>query len=184
MTVARTRRPPLVAAIGRLLVEYPARDWRALARCLQDQALVNDIAAAIDDSIAEVAEARQKRKKRRPIPRVNVLARLAQEDEAKAEVLSALKSKLTEDKQAVRLADIRRFASSLGMKEELPRRRPQAVNQIISYLASRRTEEIKAILQADFSLQQNAGREYERWADLILGNEASREGHNRSEAED
>lgn len=182
--MARTRRPPLVAAIGRLLIEYPAKDWRALARCLRDQALVNEIAAAIDDSIAEVAKARQKRKKRRPMSRVSVLARLAQEDEAKAEVLSALKLKLTKDKQAVTLADIRRFASSLGMKEELPRRRTQAVNQIISYLASRKTEEIQAVLPADFSLKQTAGREYERWADLILGKEANREGHNHSEADD
>ena len=182
--MARTRRPSLVAAIGRLLVEYPAKDWRALANCLRDQTFVNEIATAIDNSIAEVAKAKQKAKKTRPKRRLSVLAQVAQEDEAKFEVLSALNSQLTENTQGVTLADIRRFADSLGMKEELPRRRAQAVNHIIRYLASRRTEEIKAILHSDFSLQQPAGQEFDRWVDLILGDEASRKGQKNAGADD
>ena len=45
------------------------------------------------------------------------------------------------------LAYIRGFASSLGMKEELPSRREQAINQIIHYLAARTTVEIEAALR-------------------------------------
>ena len=43
--MARKKRPSLVAEIGRLLVEYPEKDWRALVNRLRERALIEDIAA-------------------------------------------------------------------------------------------------------------------------------------------
>ena len=75
--MARRKRPPLVAEIGRLLVEYPEKDWRALADGLKDRALIEDIATAVDDAMALVEKSKEKTKKERPKPRVNELARVA-----------------------------------------------------------------------------------------------------------
>ena len=170
--MARRKRPPLVAEIGRLLVEYPEKDWRALAGGLKDRALIEDIATAIDDAMALVERSKEKTKKERAKPRMSELARVAREDKPKAEILSALKSRLTDKDKAVTLAYIRGFASSLGMKEELASHREQAVNQIIHYLATRTTVEIEAALRAVVPVQQSLGQEFDRWVDLILGGDA------------
>ena len=171
--MVRKKRSPLVAEIGRLLVEYPEKDWRALAVRLRDRALIEDIATAIDDSIALVAKSAEKTKKKRSKPPVSELAGVAQEDKAKAEILSALKSRLTDKNKTVTLAYIRGFASSLGMKEELASRREQAANQIVHYLATKTTEEIEAALHTVLPAQQYLGKEFDRWVDLILGGDTS-----------
>ena len=167
--MVRKKRPSLVAEIGRLLVEYPEKDWRTLADRLRDQALIENIAAAIDDAIALVAKSAKKTKKERSKPHTILASSLVREDEAKAEILSALKSRLTDKDKAVTLADIRGFASSLGMKEELATRREQAVNQIVRYLATKTTEEIEVALHTVLPVQQPLGEEFDRWVNLILG---------------
>ena len=172
----RKKRPPLVAEIARLIVEYPEKDWKALAGRLRDRALIEDIATAIDDAIALVAKPPKKARKERSKPRMSELARVSQEDKAKAEILSALKSRLTDKDKAVTLAYIRGFASSLGMKEELAGRREQAVNQIVHYLATKTTEEIEAVLHTVLPVQQPLGQEFDRWVDLILGDNTSTRG--------
>ena len=171
--MARRKRPPLAAEIGRLLVEYPEKDWRALAGRLRDRALIEDIAAAIDDAIALVAKSAEKTRKERPKSRMSERASVSLEDKAKAEILSALKSRLTDKDKTVTLAYIRGFASSLGMKEELASRREQAANQIVHYLATKTTEEIEAALHTVLPAQQYLGQEFARWVDLILGGDTS-----------
>lgn len=172
--MARRKRPSLLAEIGRLLVEYPEKDWKSLADRLRNRALFDDIATAIDDAVVVVAKsAAEKTKKDRPKRRMSSLARVAQEDKAKAEILSALKSRLTDKDKTVTLAYIRGFASSLGMKEELASRREQVVNQIVHYLATKSTEEIEAALRMALPVQQPRGQEFDRWVDLILGGDAS-----------
>ena len=172
--MVRRKRPPLVAAIGRLLVEYPEKDWKALARRLRDRALIEEIATAIDDAIAVVAKSAEKATKEGSKPRASVIAKVAREDAAKAEILYALKSRLTDKGQTGTLAYIRGFASSLGMKEELPSRREQAVNQIVRYLAAKTTGEIEAALRTALPAQRPLGQEFDRWVDLILGTDASK----------
>lgn len=167
--MARRKRPGLVAEIGRLLVEYPERDWRALADSLRDRALIEALAAAVDDAVELVERSKEASKKERPRPRVNELARIAREDKSKAAVLLELKSRLTDKAKIVTLADIRGFASVLGMKEKLASRREQAVNQIIHYLATRTTVEIEAALRTAVPVQKTPGQEFDRWVDLILG---------------
>lgn len=171
--MTRKKRPSLLAEIGRLLVEYPEKDWRVLAGRLRDRTLIEDIATFIDDAIVLVAKSAEKTKKERSKPRISELARVAQEDKEKAELLSALKSRLTDKDKTVTLTYIRGFASSLGMKAELASRREQAVNQIIHYLATKTTEEIEAALHTVLPAQQSLGQEFDRWVDLILGDDTS-----------
>lgn len=166
--MARRRRSTLLGEIGRLLVEYPEKDWRALAERLRDRALMEDIAAAIDESIAMIPKPVGIVRKQPTKPGVSEIARIARDDKAKADVLSAVKSRLTNKDDVVPLAYIRRFASSLGMKDELSMRREQAVNQIIRYLSTKTTDEIEAIMHAIAPMQQHAGQEFDRWVDLIL----------------
>ena len=173
--MAREKRPSLVAEIGRLLVEYPEKDWRALANRLRERALIEDIAAAIDDVLASTAKPVEKTRKVRRQPGEGVIAKVARDDEVKAEKLSALKSRLTDRDQRLPLSYIRGFASSLGMKEELANRRDQAVNQIVVYLAAKTTNEIDDILEVALSPQQTEGQEFDRWVKLILGDSASKE---------
>jgi hypothetical protein len=173
--MARRKRPPLVAEIGRLLVEYPERDWRALADGLRDRALIEALAAAVDDAVELVEKSKEKSKKERPKPRVNELARVAREDKSKAAVLFELKSRLMDKAKTATLADIRGFASVLGMKEELASRREQAANQIIHYLATRTTIEIEAALRTAEPVQKTTGQEFDRWVDLILGGGVSKQ---------
>ena len=167
--MARRKRPSLVAEIARLLVEYPESDWKALAAQLRDRALLEDIATAIDDALAVSARSSRATKNKRRRPRLNVLAKVAQEDKAKAEILTELKARLTDKDQAVTLAYIRGLARSIGMKEELAAGRQQVVNQLLSYLATKTTDEIEAALQAAVSEQRPSGGQFDRWVDLILG---------------
>lgn len=178
--MSRRRRTPLTAEIGRLLVEYPEKDWKALADGLRDRALMEDIAAAIDEAMVRVVKSVKKTKKVRRKPGESVLAKVARDDKAKAEMLSALKSRLTDKDQHLPLTYIRRFASSLGMKEQLASRRDQAVNQIVVYLADRTTDEIEDILRTALSPQQAQGQEFDRWVSLILGGSGSQK-HNSAD---
>lgn len=182
--MVRRRRPPLVAEIARLLVEYPERDWRALVDRLRDPTLIGEIATAIDDAVSAAKRSTGKTKKERRGPRVNVLAEVARKDEAKAEILAALNSRLNDKDQAVTLAYIRDLATSLGMKEELTVGRQQAINQILSYLATKTTDEIESALKTALSMQQPQGQEFDRWVDLILGSNPNSERHKRSVGDD
>ena len=182
--MAKSKRPPLVAEIGRLLVEYPAKDWRALADGLKDRSLIAEIATAVDEAIALVEKKKEKTKAKRLPPRENELARVAREDKPKAEILSALKSRLIDKDNSVTLAYIRGFASSLGMKEDLGGHREQAVNQIIRYLSARTTVEIEAALRTLVPVEQSPDQEFDRWVDLILGGEASTRRQKRPGAAD
>ena len=170
--MARKRRPSLVAEIARLLVEYPEKEWRVLVDNLRDHSLINDIASAIEDLISMTVKSTGKKNTVRNRPRESVIARVAREDTAKADILSSVQSRLANKDNVVPLAYIREFASSLGMKEELPARREQAVNQIIEYLSSKTTDEIEAALLTVLPMQDQ-GQEFERWVDLILGKDAS-----------
>ncbi|MDE0394271.1 MAG: hypothetical protein OYK82_05780 [Gammaproteobacteria bacterium] len=163
-----------MAEIGRLLVEYPEKDWQALVDCLRDRALVEEIATAIDQARVLAAQSAEKTKTRVARPRSNVLARVAREDRKKAEILSAFRSRLTDQGQDVTLAYIRGFASSLGMKEELANRKEQAANQVIRYLAAKTTDEIERVLRKAVPVQRPPGHEFDRWVDLILGADASK----------
>ena len=171
--MAGRKRPPLVAEIGRLLVEYPAKDWKALTDGLRDGALLEDLATALEDAVALVEKSKKERPRTHTKPRTSALATVAREDRSKAEILGALELRLTDGDHGMTLAYIRGFASSLGMKEELSRRRKQAIEQIIRYLATRTTVEIQAALRAAAPAQRSAGREYDRWVDLILGDGAT-----------
>ena len=159
----------MVSEIARLLVEYPERDWDALMGRIRDRAFIEDLATAIGDAMEIVAKSAEKTNKGPSRSRTSILREVAQKDRRKAEILSELKLRLTDKGQFVTLAQIRGFASSLGMKEELANRRGQAVNQIIWYLADKRTDEIEAALHAALPDQMHQGQEFDRWVDLILG---------------
>lgn len=169
------RRPSLVAEIGRLLVEYPEREWQALAERLRERALIEDIAAAIDDALTLGASPVVKSRKVRHRASESVIAKVARVDKAKAERLSALKSRLMDRDTRLPFAYIRGFASSLGIKEELSSRRNQAVNEIIRHLAAKTRDEIDNILKTALSSQPTEGQEFDRWVKLILGESTHKE---------
>ena len=139
---------------------------------------MEDIAGAVDEAMSRAAKSVEKTKRERRKPGESVIARVARDDQAKAEKLSALKSRLTDKGQRLPLAYIRGFASSLGMKEQLAHRRDQAVNQIVVYLAGKTMDEIEGILRTALPPQQTQGQEYDRWVNLILGGE-ERQKHTR-----
>ena len=170
------RRPSLVAELGRLLVEYPEKDWRALANRLRDREFVEDIAAAIDDALALRASPIEKTRKVRQPARDNVIAKVALVDRAKAERLSALKSRLMDRDARLPFAYIRSFASSLGIKEDLSNRRDRAVNEIVRHLADKTNDEIDGIVKAALLSQPAEGQEFDRWVKLILGDNTPKEG--------
>ena len=160
----------MVAEIGRLFVEYPEEDWRVLARGLREGTLIGDVAEAIDALLASGGTSQQVAVEAVSHPRrENVIARVARDDPAKAEKLFALKSWLTRKDSRPTLAVVRGFAASLGMKEELAKRRDQAVNQIVRHLAAQRTDEIDDIVVAAMPRESVEGQEYDRWVKLILG---------------
>ena len=173
--MGRKRRPSLVAEIGRLLVEYPEKDWRALADRLRERALVEDIVAAIDDALTLGASPIEKTRKVRPPAPESVIAKVARVDKAKAEKLSALKSRLMDRDTRLPFAHIRSFASSLGIKEDLSNRRDQAVNEIVRHLAAKTSDEIDGILKTALLWQPTEGQEFDRWVKLILGDSTPKE---------
>lgn len=168
--MARRRRPTLIAEIGRLFIEYPAKDWKLLADHIRDPALIDDIVATIEQGIAHAAKATEKTKEERPKRRVSRKPRVLPEDEAKAKILTMLKSRLAD--KTLTPVNIREFASLLGMKEKLATHRERAGNQIIRYLANKSTEEIEAALRMMLPVERPVGQEFDRWVSLILGDEA------------
>ena len=167
----RKQRPRLIAELARLVVEYPERDWKNLADRLRDRKLMNDLAATIEKAVAVASSSAGGGTKRRESTRLgSILSAVAKQDAKKAEFLTALKARLS-DKGQVSLAEIRAFAISLGMKEELPKPRPQAVNRVIRHLAKQPAEEIEAALHSGLGDFRGQG-EYDRWVDLILGHSA------------
>ena len=173
--MARRKRPSLMAEIARLLVEYPEKDWKILADGLRNRALAEEIATAIDDAIATVTKSVEKSKKERQKPRESTIAKVARDDKAKADKLAALKSRLADQDRRLPIAYIRGFANSLGMKGQLARRRDQAINQIIVYLATKTIDEIEGILHTALPPQQTQGEEFDRWVNLILGRDEKRQ---------
>ena len=151
------------------MVEYPEKDWRALADRLRDRTLTEDVAEFVDNAMSVVAKSGEKRTRTRRGPRENVIERVARDDPAKAEKLSALKAQLIDKNQRLPLANIRGLASSLGMKDKLASRRDQAANQIVAYLADKKIEEIEAVLGTALPPPRSQVQEYDRWVNLILG---------------
>lgn len=178
--MARRKGPSLVSEIARLLVEYPEKDWIALVDRIRDRTFLEDLAAAITDATEVVKKTRKKANTRPSGFGGSILAEVAVKDKEKAEILAKIKSRLTDKGQAVTLASLRKFASSLGMKEELANRRNQAVNQIIRYLAAKTTDQIEAALDTALPDQAHEGQEYDRWVDLILRNRSPRPSEKRS----
>ena len=167
--MARRKRPSLVSEIARLFVEYPEKDWKALADRIRDRAFIEDLSAAIGEALVVVAESAEKTKKGRSRSDRSILLEVARKDKVKAAILSELKLRLTDKDEFVALEHVRAFASSLGMKEELSNRRDRAVNQIVRYLAGKETGEIETALQAALLRQAHQGQEFYRWVELILG---------------
>lgn len=163
------KRPPLVAELARLLAEYPERDWRALSDSLNNENFLKRLTVTVDVMADLAAKSRRVRNTKRPtIPRRTRLAEIAKEDPEKAQVLTAFRNRLTDKIKRPSMSQLRGLATALGMKDELHKRREQAVNQIIRYLADRTVQEIETVLNIRLPEQRNLGREYGRWVNLIL----------------
>ncbi len=178
--MARSKGRSLVSEIARLLVEYPEKDWSALVDRLRDRAFMDDLVTAITSAREIATKSSAKAKKSRSGGGRNILAEVAGDDKEKAEILSEIKSRLVDQGQIVTLADLRAFASSLGMKGDLANRRNQAINQIIRYLAGKTTDQIEAALHTALPDQARQGQEFDRWVDLILGSRSPLEGEKRT----
>ena len=165
----RKRRPSLAAELARLVVEYPERDWKNLVERLRNRELMDDLAATIEEAVNVASKTIGDSPKKRHFVRLgSVLSAVAEKDAKKAEFLNALKMRLS-DKTQISLSEIRVLAASLGMKQELPSRRTQAVSHIIGHLAGKPIEEIEAALDVDVRKWRDENHGYDRWVDLILG---------------
>ena len=172
--MTRRKRPPLIAEIGRLLVEYPEKDWKVLTDHMKDRILMEEIASAVDDALTMIQKSTVKKKRNRKKPIASVIAEVAREDEEKAKLLSEMVSQLNNKHQPVTLSYIRAFANSIGMKDEIGNRREQAINQIVSYLTKKTTAEIAADICKAVPSEQRSGQEFDRWVNLILGDSQSK----------
>ena len=167
--MATRRRPPLVTALARLIVEYPEKDWQTLSERLRNREFMEELAEAVDGISKLATKSGGKQKTKRPTSRRSVLARIAEEDPEKAKILTALRSRLTNKVRPPSLSQIRSLAVAMGMKDHIPSRREQAVDQIVRHLADKTVEEIKTKLHKELPGQRDLGSEYDRWVDLILG---------------
>lgn len=172
--MTRRKRPPLIAEIGRLLVEYPEKDWKTLTDRMRNQILMEEIASAVDDALTMIPKSAAKKKSKRKKTLTSVLAEVAREDEVKAKLLSEVVSQLNNKRHPVTFSFIRAFANSIGMKDELGNRREQAVNQIVNYLTKKTTDEIAADISKAVPPEQRSGQEFDRWVNLILGDNPSK----------
>ena len=172
--MTRRKRPTLIAEIGRLLVEYPEKDWKALADRMRDQVLMEEIAIAVDDALTITPKSATKKKRNRKKSLASLLAEVGREDEAKAKLLSDVMSQLNNKHQPVTLSFIRAFANSIGMKDEIASRREQAVNQIFNYLVKKTAAEIAADINKAVPSENRSGQEFDRWVNLILGDDQSK----------
>lgn len=170
----RKRRPSLMAELARLVVEYPEKDWKIIVDRLRDREFMEDLSASIEGAVNIASKSVDRRSAKRNASEHlgNVLKAIAKQDPEKAQFLTILKSRLNDRSNVVSLAEIRAFASSMGMKDKLPSRRPEAVNRIIRHLAQKPTEEIEAALRVERGAYWNPNEGYDRWVDLILGSGA------------
>ena len=167
--MTRKRRPPLIAALAHLVVEYPEKDWRALGERLRDRKFIEELTVIVDVVSELSSKTRGRQKATKVASYRKILAQVAKEDEEKAELLNLFKSQLVSKTSPPSLSQIRDLATALGIKEHLPARREQAVNQLIRHLVSKSVDDIKTALHMGLPDHRDPGHEYGRWVDLILG---------------
>ena len=163
------KRPPLIAELARLVAEYPEKDWRALGDSLQNEEFLKQLTIAVE-TMADLAarSGRAQKTKRKTTPRKSRFAELAKKEPEKAQMLTTFRDRLTDKSTRPSLAQLRGLAEAMGMKDELSRRREQAVDQILRYLAGWTIQEIETALNRNLPEQRDLGHEYGRWVDLIL----------------
>jgi hypothetical protein len=159
----------LIKDIAELFVKYDARDWSAVVQLLTLEN--SDYLADLRDIIGDLTT---KTKTPRPAtsgPKNGNSKSGSARVKPLTKRLQTLRSALSAKQAFSTQSELRQFALSLGIKEELTSQRPEAVEQIITYLSSKPDSRVREILKTAKPLghgKTDFNNEFARWAAIIL----------------
>ena len=164
------RRRTLLQEIGRLVAAHSTSEWETLVDALNDEVRRGEMLNALK-ACAELS----KTIKKRPPASVHrqskvdrVLVEVTRADQKKGEVLQSLYAELRGQKLFRSMANLRKFAVSCGLKDEIPGRREQVISALILRLSEKPQLEIENLIRRLLVAERDFGKEYKRWANIIM----------------
>ncbi|QIG79212.1 hypothetical protein [Stakelama tenebrarum] len=159
----------LIKDIASLFVKYDVKDWEVVIGALSstDTSFKSDLLVLIKEISAEAAKKKSTSKAATKPTNKPALSKRKQLTKR----LEALRNALASKSAFATTSEIRRFAALIGLKEDLPDSRPEAIEQIISRLADKPDDQVKVILSrvnVSQSEKSNFDDEFSRWAAVIL----------------
>jgi len=162
----------LLHDVARLAAKYQPREWEQLAAYLDDPAQREQVKNVLLE-LASVSRSRRKQAPSRPrraaVPVREALARIRQDDPARADLLDDIWLKLRERELLPTIATIRAFADAMGSKGIKSTRRDQAVNELVVQLIELPGDALEQRMRQTVVEDRKLGDEYEQWVRLILG---------------
>jgi hypothetical protein len=165
----------LLVDLCRLVRRYSSQDWQGIIKWLEDDERRMQFVTLLRElAITSKEVASKSRRKENQPGIIHFFENLRRIDPVKASLLEEFRSKLQARNVLPTLGDLRIFADSIGFKSFSPRRREEAITQIIKHLGNLPYEEIQKALQKTLIAPRDLGKEYEQWVNLILGRSPSR----------
>lgn len=165
--------PQMMADLARLAVRYSPEDWERLIECLEDRRrrgqaskLLRELAAT-----SQASRDRSAVRKRKPphTPRLReTLARIRDNDPARADLFEEMWRKLRQRELLPTMTAVRTFAEATGLKGLESTRREQAVAELIEQLVEMPSDDLEQMMRHTVVEDRKLGDEYERWVRLIL----------------
>lgn len=165
--------PKLMSDLAQLAARYPPEDWERLIECLEDRRRSSQVSRLLRE-LAATSRARRGRStssKRNPprTPRLReTLARIRNEDPARADLFDEMWLKLRSRELLPTMATVRAFAEAVGLKGLESTKREQAVAELIERLIEMPSGDLEQMMRQTVVEDRELGDEYERWVHLIL----------------
>ena len=172
--------PDLIGDLARLAKKYDAKEWKQLARLLEDPQQRKSFRRLLEEMAAVSRKHSPKKRSTKPGRAAKVresLEALAREDPGRAEMLSDVWDKLRRGDLLPTLGTIRAFAAAIGLKGLGASRRDQAVTELMELLIDLPPEALEEKMRETVVEDRHLGDEYEGWVDLILRRPRDKQSH-------
>ncbi len=159
----------LVTDLALLVRRYPIEDWHTIIEWLKDDTKRQELILLFDElgKLSKQVKRKPTYGKRRSISQL--LEEVRASDPRKAELLRNFYLKLLSKEILPTLGSLRMFGEVAGLKEMLPKKREQMVNEVIRQLSTLSYEDLQKTLEYTSSRSTDFGKDYEHWVRLILG---------------
>lgn len=162
-----TKRDRLVRSIGELLASHSQADWEFLQSQLEAVIQVAQECASLAGAMHKAKPGLKKTRPSRSRRREDVPARYQPRDPRVARLASLFADRALK----VSIPTLRSIAISVGIKADLPRKRTELEDSILTFIdggePKQRAARIDIAIRVLEKLEPDQGNEYRRWVNLI-----------------